>query len=360
MQRNTEYEIKMSNQLNTLHGLLSVSSNANVQGQMSNEDNIAEQFEKMDLNNEQSDNNNSINTSSDRIKQFFGNSAIMHTDDSVRLNNDTCSRFNQIGDDAFVYKDIGVSPENEKMYNTRKHYSSNPYIPSGKHLEFSSIDEIYNTIRQIECCFPYLNIIEAEPFGRSERFDPMLTANFTKEIIYNQDSIVSKFSKIYNLQSELKEFCIVPIDWHDRLLAIIDDSFNEAVAPIYASNYQELLGNIYYDGQKLSNWGKLLVAIFHPHQIEYETCLYINILINSSTIEPNTSAHSWALELCFELNNFYSIVPFKELFFKIYKEFEKRNIEFGFYEIHENCNSIKELTEFLIQHADGVDSMIRA
>ncbi|GME74539.1 unnamed protein product [[Candida] boidinii] len=349
----------MSNQLDTLHELLSVNSNANNQVQMSNEYNIAEKFEKMDLNNEQSDNNNSINTSSYRIKQIFGNSAIMHTDDSVRLNNDAFSRFNQIADDPFVYKDIGVLTENEKMYNTRIHYSLNPYIPSGKHLEFSSIDEIYNTIRQIERCFPYLNIIEAEPFGRSERFDPMLTANFTKEIIYNQDNIVSKFSKIYKLQSQLKEFCIVPIDWHDRLLAIIDNSFNEGVAPIYASNYQELLENIYYDGQKLSNWGKLLVVIFHPHQIEYETCLYINNLISSSTIEPNTSAHRWALDLCFKLNNFYNIVPFKQLFFKIYKEFEKRNIEFGFYEIHENCNSIKELTEFLIQHADGADGLIR-
>ncbi|GME99174.1 unnamed protein product [[Candida] boidinii] len=135
---------------------------------------------------------------------------------------------------------------------------------------------------------------------------------------------------------------------------------NFVFTPLYIPNYQEALKDIYYDGQKLGDWGKLLVAIFYPHQIEYETYFYINTLINSSTIEPNTSAHRWAIDLCSELNKFYNLVPFKQLFFKIYNEFKKRSIEFGFYENYENCNSIEDLIQFLKQHADEVDAMIRA
>ncbi|OWB64148.1 hypothetical protein B5S29_g5194 [[Candida] boidinii] len=406
MEKNMQYQSVISDRLNILYETteklsLNVNSTNNQEQLLNNDNDITEQFEKMDLNNEQNDDslnyikqaieniqndfkspqdtqainyaelekmNDLATSNNERVMQRinhnisykkiqlqnrlngFDGTPPVHKENLLELKNESHAFFNQVLSDLRVPKDFKISSENEVEHD----------IPTEKRLNFSSIDEIYNTIRQIERCFPYLNIIESEPFGRSKRFDYSLTANFTKEIINHNDSIVSKFSKIYNLQSELKQFCIAPTDWHDRLRAIIYPISHSESTPLYISNYQEALKDIYYDGQKLGDWGKLLVAIFYPHQIECETYFYINTLINSSTIEPNTSAHCWAIELCSELKRFYNLVPFKQLFFKIYNEFKQRSIEFGFCENYENCNSIEDLIWFLKRHADEVDAMIRA
>ncbi|OWB78958.1 hypothetical protein B5S32_g3164 [[Candida] boidinii] len=305
------------------------------------------------------------NILSDNNKQLFATvnlfnkfSSFLDLSDKIRLKDETFAKFNEIVNDSVISKHSDIYSQNDTDYEISNQFPLNPYIPTGKHHDFSSIEDVYNTIRQMKLCFPHLKLIETEGLNyKTERFGPTLSELFSKNIINHNDSIVTKYSKVFRLQHELQSIRIDPIDWHDRLTAMIDDSVNESSTPIYIPNYQEALKDIYYDGQTLGDWGKLLVAIFHPHQIEYEIRFYINTVITSSTIEPNTSAHNWALRLCSKLCIFHDFVPARQLFFKIYNEFQKRGVASGLEKCYQDCYCLRDFFSVLMSHASDIDSV---